>query len=257
MYKFSANLGLLWNEFSQIDAIYKSKEYGFDAVEFQFPYQFDSKDIKKALDEVNLPVMGINTIKGNIEEGDNGLLAVPTRISEARDAIIQAFEYAKVIKSKNIHAMAGVTDLSTKSLVTFIDNLKFSKDLLKESGIGLVIEPLNLKDNPGYFLTKVEQAREICELVGSDTVKIMFDFYHVQINQGNVVKRFKDHLPFIGHVQIASVQDRAEPDSGELDFSYIIPEIYKAGYKSIVGAEYKPKTTTEAGLTWMRNFKNN
>ena len=257
MYKFSANLGLLWNEFSQIDAIYKSKEYGFDAVEFQFPYQFDSKDIKKALDEVNLPVMGINTMKGNIEEGDNGLLAVPTRISEARDAIIQAFEYAKVIKSKNIHAMAGVTDLSTKSLVTFIDNLKFAKDLLKDSGIGLVIEPLNLKDNPGYFLTKVEQAREICELVGSDTVKIMFDFYHVQINQGNVVKRFKDHLPFIGHVQIASVQDRAEPDSGELDFSYIIPEIYKAGYKSIVGAEYKPKTTTEAGLTWMRNFKNN
>ena len=85
----------------------------------------------------------------------------------------------------------------------------------------------------------------------------MFDFYHVQINQGNVLKRFKDNLPFIGHVQIASVQDRAEPDSGELDFSYIIPEIYKAGYKSIVGAEYKPKTTTEAGLTWMRNFKNN
>ena len=87
MYKFSANLGLLWNEFSQIDAIYKSKEYGFDAVEFQFPYQFDSKDIKTALDEVNLPVMGINTLKGNIQEGDNGLLAVPTRISEARDAM--------------------------------------------------------------------------------------------------------------------------------------------------------------------------
>ena len=128
MHKFSANLGLLWTEFSQIDAIYKAKESGFDAVEFQFPYQYEAKEIKKALDEVQLPVMGINTVKGNVEKGDNGLLAVPSRVSEAKEAILQAFEYAKIIKAKNIHAMAGVTDLSTKSLVTFIDNLKFAKE---------------------------------------------------------------------------------------------------------------------------------
>jgi len=255
MYRFSANLGLLWNEFTQIEAIYKAKENGFDAVEFQFPYQHDAKDIKKALDEVQLPVMGINTVKGNIEKGDNGLLAVPSKISQAKDAIIQAFEYAKIIKAKNIHAMAGVTDLSTKSLVTFIDNLKFAKELIKGSGINLVIEPLNLSDNPGYFLTKVEQAKEICELVGPDSLKIMFDFYHVQINQGNVLKRFKDHLSYIGHVQIASVQDRAEPDKGELDFSFVIPEIFKIGYKDIIGAEYKPRTTTDSGLVWMQKFK--
>ena len=186
MYKFSANLGLLWSECSQIEAIYKAKDNGFDAVEFQFPYQYDAGDVKKALDEVNLPVMGINTIKGNTEKGDNGLLAVPSKIKEAREAIVQAFEYAKIIKSKNIHAMAGVSDLSTRSLVTFIDNLKFAKELIKDTNIGLVIEPLNLKDNPGYFLTKIEQAKEICELVGSDSVKIMFDFYHIQINQGAV-----------------------------------------------------------------------
>ena len=176
-------------------------------------------------------------------------------MSEARDALQQAFEYAKVIKSKNIHAMAGVTDLSTKSLVTFIDNLKFAKELVKESNIGLVIEPLNLNDNPGYFLTRVEQAKEICELVGSDSIKIMFDFYHVQINQGNVINRFADNLPFIGHVQIASVKGRSEPDKGELDFSYIIPEIYKIGYKGLIGAEYKPRTTTDEGIAWMDNFK--
>ena len=144
MYKFSANLGLLWTEMSQIDAIYKAKDKGFDAVEFQFPYQYDSREIKKALDDVNLPVMGINTIKGDIEKGDNGLLAVPSRVSEARDALLQAFEYAKVIKSKNIHAMAGVTDLSTKSLVTFIDNLKFAKELVKESNIGLVLSLIHI-----------------------------------------------------------------------------------------------------------------
>jgi hydroxypyruvate isomerase len=199
--------------------------------------------------------MGINTIKGNIEKGDNGLLAVPSKVSQAKEAIFQAFEYAKIIKAKNIHAMAGITDLSTKSLVTFIDNLKFAKELIKGSGINLVIEPLNLNDNPGYFLTKVEQAKEICELVGPDSLKIMFDFYHVQINQGNVLKRFKDHLSYIGHVQIASVQDRAEPDKGELDFSFVIPEIYKIGYKDIIGAEYKPRKTTDDGLAWMQKFK--
>lgn len=255
MHKFSANLGLLWTEFSQIDAIYKAKESGFDAVEFQYPYQYEAKEIKKALDEVQLPVMGINTVKGNVEKGDNGLLAVPSRVSEAKEAILQAFEYAKIIKAKNIHAMAGVTDLSTKSLVTFIDNLKFAKELIDNSGINLVIEPLNLRDNPGYFLTKVEQAKEICELVGASTLKIMFDFYHVQINQGNVLQRFKDHLSYVGHVQIASVQGRAEPDKGELDFSYIIPEISNIGYKDIIGAEFKPKTTTDAGLGWMKQFK--
>jgi hydroxypyruvate isomerase len=151
--------------------------------------------------------------------------------------------------------MAGVTDLSTKSLVTFIDNLKFAKELVKDSNISLVIEPLNLNDNPGYFLTRVEQAKEICELVGSDNIKIMFDFYHVQINQGNVINRFEDNLPYIGHVQIASVKGRCEPDRGELDFSYIIPEIYKLGYKGMVGAEYKPRTTTDEGIAWMDNFK--
>jgi|TARA_B110001450_G_C17592714_1_gene469572 hydroxypyruvate isomerase len=256
MYKFSANLGLLWKNVSQIEAIYKAKENGFDAVEFQFPYENDATEVKQVLDEVNLPVIGINTIKGNVDKGDNGLLAVPSRISEARDAIIQAFEYAKIINSKNIHAMAGITDLSTKSLVTFIDNLKFAKDLIKDTNICLVIEPLNLQDNPGYFLTKVEQAKEICELVGSDSVKIMFDFYHVQINQGNVLKRFEENLPFIGHVQIASVQDRAEPDKGELDFNFVIPEIYKIGYDGYIGAEYKPRKSTEDGLSWMDFFKN-
>ena len=255
MYKFSANLGLLFNDVSQIEAIYKAKENGFDAVEFQFPYQYDVLEIKKALDEVNLPVIGINTIKGNVEKGDNGLLALPSRVSEAKDAIIQAFEYAKVIKSKNIHAMAGITELSTKSLLTFIDNLKFAKDLIKDTNIGLVIEPLNSQDNPGYFLTKVEQAKEICELVGSDGVKIMFDFYHVQINQGNVLKRFEENFPFIGHVQIASVQDRAEPDKGELDFNFVIPEIHKIGYDGYIGAEYKPRKSTEDGLDWMNFFK--
>ena len=197
MYKFSANLGLLFNDVSQIEAIYKAKENGFDAVEFQFPYQYDALEIKKALDEVNLPVIGINTIKGKVEKGDNGLLALPSRVSEAKDAIIQAFEYAKVIKSKNIHAMAGITELSTKSLVTFIDNLKFAKDLIKDTNIGLVIEPLNSQDNPGYFLTKVEQAKEICELVVRFTTQRRCP--QVLIPEALMLKKNEPNATVLGH----------------------------------------------------------
>ena len=120
MYKFSANLGLLWTEFSQIEAIYKAKENGFDAVEFQFPYKHDAVDVKKALDEVNLPVMGINTIKGNIENGDNGLLAVPSKIKEAREAIIQAFEYAKIVKSKITKVKYLTWDVEMEEIVFFL-----------------------------------------------------------------------------------------------------------------------------------------
>ena len=253
--KLSANLGLLWSELPLLERVYKAKEKNFDAVEFQFPYEVDANELKKAIDKINLPIIGINTIKGNVSKGDNGLNAVPSRVQGARSAIDQAIEYAKVIGSKNIHFMCGITEQNHNSLKTLVENLQYAVSQLNDTNIGLVIEPKNQKDFPGYFLTNVEQAKEICQLVGNNNVKIMFDFYHVQINQGNVINRFADNLPFIGHVQIASVNARSEPDKGELDFSYIIPEIYKIGYKGLIGAEYKPRTTTDEGITWMDNFK--
>ena len=176
--KLSANLGLLWSELPLLERVYKAKEKNFDAVEFQFPYEVDANELKKAIDKINLPIIGINTIKGNVSKGDNGLNAVPSRVQEARSAIDQAIEYAKVIGSKNIHFMCGITEQNHNSLKTLVENLQYAVSQLNDTNIGLVIEPKNQKDFPGYFLTNVEQAKEICQLVGNNNVKIMFDFYH-------------------------------------------------------------------------------
>ena len=192
--KLSANLGLLWSELPLLERVYKAKEKNFDAVEFQFPYEVDANELKKAIDKINLPIIGINTIKGNVSKGDNGLNAVPSRVQEARSAIDQAIEYAKVIGSKNIHFMCGITEQNHNSLKTLVENLQYAVSQLNDTNIGLVIEPKNQKDFPGYFLTNVEQAKEICQLVGNNNVKIMFDFYHVQISQGNVLTLSLIHI---------------------------------------------------------------
>ena len=252
--KLSANLGLLWSELPLLERVYKAKEKNFDAVEFQFPYEVDANELKKAIDKINLPIIGINTIKGNVSKGDNGLNAVPSRVQEARSAIDQAIEYAKVIGSKNIHFMCGITEQNHNSLKTLVENLQYAVSQLNDTNIGLVIEPKNQKDFPGYFLTNVEQAKEICQLVGNNNVKIMFDFYHVQISQGNVLTRFKDNFNFIGHVQMASVPERNEPIFGELNYSNILSEIYKFGYQGFVGVEYNPLTNTDDGLSWMKEI---
>ena len=166
--KLSANLGLLWSELPLLERVYKAKEKNFDAVEFQFPYEVDANELKKAIDKINLPIIGINTIKGNVSKGDNGLNAVPSRVLEARSAIDQAIEYAKVIGSKNIHFMCGITEQNHNSLKTLVENLQYAVSQLNDTNIGLVIEPKNQKDFPGYFLTNVEQAKKICQLVGNN-----------------------------------------------------------------------------------------
>ena len=143
---------------------------------------------------------------------------------------------------------------NNNSLKTLVENLQYAVSQLNDTNTGLVIEPKNQKDFPGYFLTNVEQAKEICQLVGNKKVKIMFDFYHVQISQGNVLTRFKDNFNFIGHVQMASVPERNEPIFGELNYSNILSEIYKFGYQGFVGAEYNPLTNTDDGLSWMKEI---
>ena len=255
MIKFSANLGFLWTDLPLIEAIYKAKKHGFDAVELQWPYDVNPIEVKNVLEEINLPVLGINTLKGNVEKGDFGLAAVKGRETEAREYISQAIEYAEVAGIKNVHVMAGKADLSAKSLTTFLDNLKFAKNMSAPKGIKIIIEPLNRRDVPGYFLTEVEQAKEICELIDEHFVKIMFDCYHVQINQGDILKRFQDNISSIGHVQIASLPDRGEPDFGELNFKLLLAEFYKSGYDGYIGGEYRPRKTTEDGLGWLKTLK--
>jgi len=254
MTRFSANLGFLWQELALPDAIRAAKAAGFDAVECHYPYAFPTEAVRAALAETGLTMLGINTIRGNVDAGDNGLAAVPGREQEAREAIAQAVDYAQAIGALNVHVMAGKAS-GEEARATFVANLRHACDLAGRAGITILIEPLNLRDAPGYFLQTSEQALEIMAAVGAPNIRLMFDCYHLQIMQGDLTHRLQTYLNSIGHIQIASVPDRREPDHGEIDYHHILQVLDTLGYDRPIGAEYRPATSTEAGLGWLGAYR--
>lgn len=251
---FSANLGFLWPELDLCDSIRAASKAGFDAVECHWPYKFPADDVRDALTDAGIPMLVINTRPGNLSAGEFGLAAVPGEQLQARCFIDEALEYAFRIQCANIHVMAGKTDDSGSAQSTYIDNLIYACTRAVKHGINVLIEPINNRDVPGYYLNTVNAAVETLQAVDHANLKIMFDCYHVQIMQGDIINRIKSCLTHIGHMQIASVPDRAEPDSGELDYSYIITALKQVGYEGYIGAEYKPSGSTADHLDWLRNF---
>ena len=254
MLRFSANLGFLWQELSLPDAIRAAKAAGFTAVECHFPYDTPAETVRQALTETGLRMLGLNTTRGRVETGDNGLAAVPGREDEARRAIDQAIDYAAAIGAQNIHVMAGKSK-GEEAHDTFIANLRHACERAGKVGATILIEPLNHRDAPGYFLQTTDQALYIISAVGAQNIKLMFDCYHVQIMQGDLTHRLQAHLDAIGHIQIAAVPDRHEPDHGEIDYGYVLRFLEKLGYDRPIGAEYRPATTTEGGLSWLQAYR--
>jgi hydroxypyruvate isomerase len=250
--KFSANLGFLWNDRPLPEAIRAAKAAGFDAVECHWPYDVPSRDLDQALRETGLPMLGINTRRGNVVKDDVGLAALPGRKAEARAAIDEAIAYARVISANAIHVMAGISS-GPRARDAFCENLAYACG--KAGEIAMLIEPLNSYNVPGYFLDGTGLAADIIREVGRPNLKLMFDFYHVQILEGDVVRRFERLLPLIGHVQIAAVPDRGKPDHGELDYDYILKRVDELGWSSPIGAEYQPENIAAPDLTWMDRYR--
>lgn len=251
MPRFSANLGFLWTELSLPDAIRRAKAAGFEAVEMHWPYETPEEDIVAALEETGLPLLGLNTVRGDTSAGDNGLAAIQGREDEARAAILQAIDYAHAVDAGAIHVMAG----RNGDEETFIQNLRFAAEEARDVGKMILIEPLNSRDAPDYFLTEVEQAAEIIIRTGASNIRIMFDAYHVQIMQGDLTRRLEAMMPLVGHVQFAAVPSRAEPDEGEVCYERFLRAVDEMGWNGFVGAEYKPRGTTDEGLGWMKAFR--
>ncbi|MCP5026030.1 MAG: TIM barrel protein [Actinomycetia bacterium] len=249
MARFSANLGFLWADRSLPDAIRAAGKAGFDAVECHFPYHEDPAAVGAALADTNLPLLALNTVRGD-RDGDFGLAAIPGREAEARAAIDQAIAYGGEIGAGAVHVMAGRTTDDVGDH-TFRANLGYAAELASAAGLQVLVEPINGRDIPGYHLTTVEHAGSIIDAVGHPGVRIMFDCYHVQIAQGDLLRRLETHLPLVGHIQFASVPNRAEPDEGELAYDRIFPTIDALGWNGYLGAEYRPRTTTEEGLGWL------
>lgn len=254
MTRFSANLGFLWQELSLPDAIRAAKRAGFDAVECHYPYDTPAEAVRQALEETGLSMLGLNTARGNVAAGDNGLAAIPGRHDEARHAIDQTIDYAAAIGAQNVHVMAGKA-AGDEAQAAFIANLRYACKRAGKLGVTVLIEPLNHRDAPGYFLQTTDQALDIIAAVGAENLKLMFDCYHIQIMQGDLTHRLKAHMAAIGHIQIASIPDRREPDHGEIDYRHILQFLETLGYNKPIGAEYRPATTTDAGLTWLRAYR--
>ena len=251
MLKFSANLGFLWTDLALPDAVRAAAAAGFDAVECHFPFAIPPAEVTAALTATNMPMLGLNTRRGDRAD-DFGLAAMVGREAAARAAIDEAVSYAAAIKARAVHVMAGRSGGGKAAARCFCANLAYAAAAAAAHGITILIEPINRRDVPDYHLSAIEDAIDIIGAVGAENIKMMFDCYHIQIMQGDVTRRLCDHLNFIGHVQIAAVPDRGEPDGGELDYQYLLTELDAAGYDGFVGAEYRPRTTTEAGLGWLR-----
>lgn len=248
--KFSANLGFLWSELSLTDAIFAAKAAGFDAVEFHWPYNVPTNELKSALDETGLPLLGLNTRRGDSDKGEMGLSALPGREEEARRAINEAISVGAALGAQNVHVMAGFSE-GTDAAKTFADNLSYACNLAQKQNMTVLIEPLNPYDAPGYFLKNTDQAQQIIKDLGFPNLKLMFDCYHVQLTEGDLTHRLTELLPLIGHIQFAAVPNRGQPDQGELNYDYIFDLITALGHEKPLGAEYRPNGPTEVTLEWL------
>lgn len=255
MTKFSANLGFLWKELSLPDAIRAAADAGFEAVECHFPYDVDPTEVQSVLSQTGLPMLGLNTRVGDAEKGEFGLSALPGREEEARHLIDEAFDYAAAIGCRAVHVMAGKSGGTDEAQSVFKSNLAYAAKRAATMDATVLIEPINQRDAPGYHHSTVEEARAIINSVGHDNIKVMFDCYHLQISQGDLLMRLKDNLDAIGHIQIAAVPDRGEPDAGEVDYTWLLQELDELPYDGFVGAEYKPRLDTNSGLAWLKAFQ--
>lgn len=255
MIRLSANLGFLWTDRPLPEAIHAAAKAGFAAVELHWPYEVDPALVRRALAETGLLVLGLNTVRGDVAGGEFGLCALPGREDDARRSIDQAFAFAEAIGATNVHVMAGRAS-GDGARRTFVENLRYASRVGREKGVSALIEPLNTRDVPGYFLTDAETARAIIDEAGCDNVRIMYDCYHMKIMGADLISGIQRNLPAIGHVQFAAVPDRGEPDQGEVDYARLLPAIVEQGYAGFLGAEYKPReASTDAGLGWLADFR--
>jgi len=252
MPRFAANLGHLFTERPLIERFAAASAAGFTAVELQFPYDIPPSTTKAELQKHGLTQLGINTP----QTAESGLAAVPGKEREWETAFQRALDYVVAIGGTAIHCMTGVVPPEQRPAAetVFIRNIARAAEAVAKSNITLLIEPINPRDRPDYFMGRVEQAAALIGKIGAPNVRIQFDFYHVQIISGDLLKRFEKHLPLIGHLQIAAVPTRGEPDEGEINYPAVFEAIDRSGYKGWIGCEYKPRTRTEDGLGWARPY---
>lgn len=259
MPKFAANLTMMYNEVPFLDRFSEAKNDGFAGVEFLFPYDFLPVNIKSRLDANELTQVLFNCPPGDWNAGERGIAALPGREDEFRRSMEKALNFARILGNKRLHVMAGLIQPGVDRMQhedVYLKNLAYAAEQAKSLGITILIEPINTRDIPGYFLNKQDDAHAICKAVGVSNLQVQLDLYHCQITEGDLATTIRRDIAGVGHMQIAGVPQRQEPDIGEVNYPYLFNLIDDLGYDGWIGCEYRPRAATSDGLNWFKPYAN-
>ncbi|MFZ1180465.1 MAG: 2-oxo-tetronate isomerase [Herbaspirillum sp.] len=254
MLRFAANLSMLYTEHAFLDRFAAAARDGFSGVEFLFPYDFQPAEIKSRLDAHHLTQVLFNAPPGDWAAGERGIASLPGREDEFKRSIETALQYAGVIGNRTLHVMAGLIRPEqdrVRHRAVYMSNLSYAAHQAASAGVTVLIEPINTRNIPGFFLNRQSDAQAICAEIGSANLKVQFDCYHCQIVEGDVAVKLKRDMAGIGHIQIAGTPERHEPDTGELNYPYLLELIDTLGYQGWIGCEYIPASSTSDGLAWL------
>ncbi|MBC3916382.1 hydroxypyruvate isomerase family protein [Undibacterium sp. CY18W] len=260
MPRFAANLSMMYTELPFTERFAAAAKDGFTAVEYLFPYDYPAQDLQKLLQDNGLTQVLFNTPPGNWAAGERGMASIPGREEEFKLGLDQALEYARALGNRTLHVMAGLIQPEQdreKHRAVYLRNLAYAALLASRDNITIVIEPINTRDIPGYFLNRQDEAQEICQEIGVENLRVQFDIYHCQIVEGDVATKLRRDMSRqhagIGHVQIAGVPDRHEPDQqSEVNYPYLFGLLDELGYEGWIGCEYRPRAGTSEGLSWLK-----
>jgi hydroxypyruvate isomerase len=258
MPRFAANLSMMFNEVPFLDRFARARAAGFEAVEFLFPYDFPAAEIATRLKDSGLSQVLFNAPPGDWAAGERGQAALPGRQAEFREGVKRALDYAAALSCPRLHLMAGLTPAGVARdtlLSVYAANLAWAAEECGKAGVKPVIEPINHRDIPGFFLNTTDEAAAIIQAVGPERLGLQFDLYHCQITEGDLVKTAERHLPLIAHMQVADNPGRNEPGTGEVNWPFVFQAIDALGFRGWIGCEYRPKGETEAGLGWFAPYK--
>lgn len=257
MPKFSANLTMLFGEVEFLDRFEKAANAGFKGVEYLFPYEFEKDQLVNELGRFGLQQVLHNLPAGDWKSGERGIACLPGREGEFQEGVGNAIEYAKALKCNRLNCLVGIPPLETpleNVRQTLVNNLRFAATALKKEGIRLLIEPLNDRDIPGFYLVHTRDAIELIEEVNHPNLWLQYDVYHMQIMEGNLTRTIEENIRRIAHIQIADNPGRHEPGSGEINFTNLFRSIDEVGYEGWIGCEYVPAASTEEGLQWIKPY---
>jgi len=252
--KLAANLSLLFPQLDFLDRFAAAARAGFRGVEYQFPYAWPKNDVAERARAAGVEVALHNLPAGDATKGDRGIACLPERVSEFREGVERAIGYAKAAGCPRLNCLAGIAPAGARQFDTLVENVRFAAAKLAASGMALMLEPINTRTVPGFFLTHTPQALEVLDAAGADNAFLQYDIFHMQIMEGDLARSIERLLARIGHLQLADVPGRHEPGTGEINFGFLLQHIDRIGYGGWIGCEYNPLGDTSEGLAWAKPY---